>query len=101
MGLGAAILPAGQIFLTCPRLGCEALTGLEVLGDPRQPPRWWCVSGHSGYFQVAEPLNGGGSRAAPPGEVHSSRGRVQRCCSECGNPVGPHARKCAACRSHG
>ena len=85
---------------SCPRRGCGAATGVEVLGDPRQPPRWFCVSGHSGYFTVAEPMTGNHARAMPPGMPHGSR-RYTRSCSECGGPVRAPARKCADCRSHG
>ena len=99
MGVMVEILPGGQIL--CPHFGCGAATGVEVLGDARQPPRWFCVSGHSGYFTVAEPLKTGrGYPAAPLGDPHGSR-RYTRCCSECGEPVRVPARKCAECRSHG
>ena len=101
MGLGLSvsllpeILPAGAG--VCPRRGCAARIGVEVLGDPRQPPRWYCLSGHSGYFTVAEPMNGNERRPAPAGTY----GRYTRCCSECGEPVRVPARKCVDCRSHG
>ena len=92
------ILPGGQI--VCLRYGCGALAGVEVLGDDRHPPRWWCVSGHSGYFHVPEPMRSGRGIPAPPGAAHGSR-RYTRCCSECGEPVRAPARKCADCRDHG
>ena len=77
----------------CPNWKCGAAVGVEVLGDPREPPRWYCLSGHSGYFTVAEPLERTHPRAIPPR-------RYTRYCSECGNPVEPPARKCAECRHH-
>ena len=98
MGLGAGILPPGRMLSVCPSRGCGALTGVEVLGNPREPPRWYCLSGHSGYFHVADPLKTG--RGYPAGDPHGSR-RYTRCCSECGEPVRAPARKCADCRSHG
>ena len=100
MGMGAVgILPVGADSWRCPRPGCGALIGADA-PDSRQPLRWFCGNGHSGYFHVPEPMRSGSGIPAPPGAAHGSR-RYTRCCSECGEPVRAPARKCADCRSHG
>jgi len=99
LGIGSvADLPVGADVEVCPRRGCGAAVAVEVLGDDREPPRWVCLSGHSGYFHAPVTLEG--SRAAPPGEPHGSRHPYTRCCSECGEPVKASQRKCAECRRH-
>lgn len=99
VGLGSvADLPGGAELTGCPRRGCGAAVAVEVLGNDRDPPRWVCLSGHSGYFHPPATLNG--SHPAPPGEAHSSRQPYTRCCSDCGEPVKASQRKCAECRVH-
>ena len=78
--------------------GCGAATGIEVTGDEREPPRWYCLSGHSGYFHAPAVLTG--RHPAPPGDPHVNRRPYTRCCSECGEPVKASQRKCAECRIH-
>ena len=89
--MGAASPAAVPVGTRCPVYGCRDPVGLEVLGDDRHPPRWYCAAGHSGYFR--EP--GTPSLALLLGDA---RRPASRCCSECGLPVRPPARKCLACR---
>ena len=91
-----ANLPAGQI-LTCPRPLCGEPLGIDASLHGEYPPRWLCMSGHSGYFQRADPT--ARPRAFPPGDLHSSR--THGLCSDCGGPVKRPAMKCLDCRRDG
>ena len=90
-----ANLPARAVS-TCPTFGCGQPIGVD---QPTgiDPPRWFCPTGHSGYFQ--RPDLSARPRAFPPGDAHSSR--LRGMCSECGGPVRKPARKCLDCRRDG
>ena len=86
-------LSAGQ---TCRR--CGQPVAVEVPLDPRNPPRWICPSGHSGFFHEPAVLPTYRTYGAfLPGERHGSRAQTNAC-SNCGEPVPKPKRKCEECR---
>lgn len=84
------ILPGGQ---KCPRPQCGALVGVEVPAAA-EPHRWYCVSGHSGYFHT--PTN---VHVFLPGERRVSNS-FQGQCTKCGDPTRKPKSLCVNCRTH-
>ena len=95
MGLALPVEFCAPAQMRCQRQDCLDLAAIEVPLDDREPPRWVCLSGHSGLVLRQPPptLSGAGPRDRG---IRSER-RALGLCLNCGAAARPRV-YCPRCR---